>query len=107
MPSVSLPEIAKLAEHVLEEVIFLLDGSWDVSEDWLQSVILFLVSAVVGITGFLLSVIAYSTSLGASLAWCAFAICIFGLSHLDWECRLDLDVSDSVDLHADAARITH
>ncbi|OLP96744.1 putative serine/threonine-protein kinase [Symbiodinium microadriaticum] len=55
--------------------------------DWLQSVILFLVSAVVGITGFLLSVIAYSTSLGASLAWCAFAICIFGLSHLDWECE--------------------
>ncbi|CAE7359424.1 unnamed protein product [Symbiodinium sp. CCMP2456] len=55
--------------------------------DWLQSVIIFLVSAVVGITGFLLSVIAYSTSLGASLAWCAFAICIFGLSLLDWECE--------------------
>ncbi|CAE7530846.1 unnamed protein product [Symbiodinium sp. CCMP2592] len=54
--------------------------------DWLQSVMVFLVSFVVGITGFLVSVIAYSTSLGASLAWCAFAICIFGLSLLNWEC---------------------
>jgi len=54
--------------------------------DWLQSVMVFLVSFVLGITGFLLSVIAYSTSLGASFAWCAFAICIFGLSLLNWEC---------------------
>ena len=72
---------------------------WDSAEDWLQSVVVFLACSVIGFAGFLASVLAYSTSLGASLVWCFCVICLMGLSGMDWNRLLEVLSESALQLH--------